>query len=183
MSKNNNTHKKLKKLSIRKNKEKRKKEVKKLESLFNLLDEQSSKLEKVGRNKETLSELTKKTQFKETSKQIVFNDNQGQKTENFNYIISPEKIDIENSILNQYICLACYSINLVEESTLQETEQYSERHVECRKCKEITPQICLKNEATAKLDLKLSNLRTPLEENAYQALSEKNKRQQKVKKR
>lgn len=94
---------------------------------------------------------------------------------NFKYIIPAENLKLRKSILNQYICLACNNINLVEESNEKSNILYSEHNVECRVCKKVTPQIFIKDKLTAKVNLELANKRTKEEEKAYQAIKKKPK--------
>ncbi len=96
---------------------------------------------------------------------------------NFKYIIPAKNLKLRKSTLNQYICLACNNINLVEESNEKSNILYSEHNVECRVCKKVTPQIFIKDKLTAKVNLELANKRTKEEEKAYRAI----KKQPKVK--
>lgn len=95
--------------------------------------------------------------------------------DNFEYIIPAKNLKLRKSTLNQYICLACNNINLVEESNEKSNILYSEHNVECRVCKKVTPQIFIKDKLTAKVNLELANTRTPEEENAYRAIKKKPK--------
>ena len=95
--------------------------------------------------------------------------------DNFEYIIPAKNLKLRKSTLNQYICLACNNINLVEESNEKSNISYSEHNVECRVCKKVTPQIFIKDKLTAKVNLELANTRTPEEENAYRAIKKKPK--------
>lgn len=95
------------------------------------------------------------------------------KTQEYKYIIPNEKN--ETSTLTQFVCLECYSINLLEESIFQSTALYEDKNLACRVCKKITPQMCIKDKMLTKAHLEMTVVKTPEEQRAHQILNKKRK--------
>ncbi len=80
-----------------------------------------------------------------------------------------------STVLNQFVCLECNNINLVEELLNRETKLYADKEIPCRCCKKETTQICIRDKTITKAQLDMTTSRTPEEERAYRAISPQTK--------
>lgn len=167
------SHKKEKNIRKQQNKIKHQKEY---ERLFSLIDSLKENKKNIIDNKENMVEVEAKES--PTKKNLNMQIKEKNK---YNYIIT-SNITTDKSILNQFICLECYSTNLVEESKNEETQLYADKNLKCHFCRKITPQICIKDKMLAKANLKMCKTRNIYEERAYQILKETSKSKQKIKK-
>lgn len=81
----------------------------------------------------------------------------------------------EPTVLNQFICLECYNVNLVEELNSRETKLYSDKDIPCSSCKKITTQTCVKDKKIKKAQLEMTAEKTEEESRAYQIMTTRRK--------
>jgi len=166
MSKKNNNGRKSKNLRKRENRKKLQEEIKNTKKLITEMQKNNEQTAKANSKVKTTVANTNKNQAPEVKQQNY-------PKKKYKYIIPAKKVGISSSTLNQFVCLACHSINLVEESIQNETELYGDKDTYCRVCQNVTPQICIKDKTLTKTRLEMTTQRTPYEERAYQALINK----------
>ncbi len=81
----------------------------------------------------------------------------------------------EATVLNQFICLECYNVNLAEELKSRETKLYSDKDIPCSCCKKKTTQICVKDKELKKAQIEMTSDKTPEEARAYQIMTTRKK--------
>lgn len=84
--------------------------------------------------------------------------------------------DIENIILNQFICAECYHTNLVLENIDKKTSLYQEKNILCTTCHKHTEQICVKDKSMTKAVLETSISRSFSEEKTFRMIKKSNNR-------
>ncbi len=88
-----------------------------------------------------------------------------------------EVVEEENSnippsklVFSEFICLACYSPKMVFEPYAFETSVYQEKEEYCPCCKEVTPQVCVKDISLLESILSTTKEKSDEETKAYQAI-------------
>lgn len=110
--------------------------------------------------------------------QSIDNKNtESQQTGEYSYIQKSYKKNNRNepTVLNQFICLECYNVNLVEELNSRETKLFSDKDVTCSCCKKKTTQICVKDKELKKAQIEMTSYKTEEEARAYQIMTTRRK--------
>lgn len=100
-----------------------------------------------------------------------------QQTREYSYIQMAYKQNKrkEPTVLNQFICLECYNVNLVEELKSRETKLFRDKDVTCSCCKKKTTQICVKDKELKKAEIEMTSYKTEEESRAYQIMTTRRK--------
>ncbi len=72
--------------------------------------------------------------------------------------------------LNEFICIECNNLNLVDELSYKETEIFTTKDLPCKCCGKVTTQICIKDKLVTKLHLEMATEKTENEKIAQQAI-------------
>mgnify|MGYP006934497755 FL=1 len=81
-----------------------------------------------------------------------------------------------DSILTQFVCSECYSINIKFESSDKQTPLYKEKRELCSCCDKKTIQICIRDRQVSKALLETTMEKSKQEEKAYQLIKKSTRR-------
>lgn len=81
-----------------------------------------------------------------------------------------------DSILTQFVCSECYSINIKFESSDKQTPLYKEKRGLCSCCDKKTIQICIRDKQLSKALLETTMEKSKQEEKVYQLIKKSTRR-------
>ena len=81
-----------------------------------------------------------------------------------------------DSILTQFVCSECYSINIKFESSDRQTPLYKEKRELCSCCDKKTIQICIRDKQLSKALLETTMEKSKQEEKVYQLIKKSTRR-------